>query len=689
MQLHKIRLENIRSYEAQEISFPVGSTLLSGDIGSGKSTILIAAEFALFGLNKGEGGALLRNGRKNGLVELYFSIDKENICVKRALKKKNESIVQDSGHIVINGIKKEKMPNELKEAILEIFNYPKSLVTKSRDMIYKYTVYTPQEEMKTILLGDKNIRLDILRRVFGIEKYKQVKENSKIFIAGLKEKMKEFAGFIADLEHKKDEISTLEKRAFQIKTELSPILSELEKTKRDTENRKQSILSIEEKIKKLASLKKDMEINQAKIRVKQEQINRGGDEVKAISTQIGEIKSWLDKNETKTDIAELEKKFGDAKKEIINCEAELKTANKSLIELELRKKNSLGAIKNISELNTCPTCKQIVCKEHKDKIITMENMSVDTFSTDINSITEKILAQERLLKELNTELENLREDKMKFELVKSKKSNLDEKIKRLEGIANLQKSLEAEIIELDAGIKDCLVEINLFESIENEYNLAKRELDNLLETVKAIEVKKAELEREYILLKENMALLNEEIWHKTRVKDALLQLMKVNQWLEEHFLSLVELVEKQVMLKAHHDFSEIFQKWFNILIDDERLAIKIDDTFSPLIEQDGYNNDYTHLSGGEKTAAAFAYRLALNQVINNLMSGIKTNGLLILDEPTDGFSEQQLDKLRDVLQELKTNQIIIVSHENKIESFVDNVIRFEKINGISRVVSNT
>jgi len=319
----------------------------------------------------------------------------------------------------------------------------------------------------------------------------------------------------------------------------------------------------------------------------------------------------------------------------------------------------------------------------------MENMSVDTFSTDINSITEKILAQERLLKELNTELENLREDKMKFELVKSKKSNLDEKIKRLEGIANLQKSLEAEIIELDAGIKDCLVEINLFESIENEYNLAKRELDNLLETVKAIEVKKAELEREYILLKENMALLNEEIWHKTRVKDALLQLMKVNQWLEEHFLSLVELVEKQVMLKAHHDFSEIFQKWFNILIDDERLAIKIDDTFSPLIEQDGYNNDYTHLSGGEKTAAAFAYRLALNQVINNLMSGIKTNGLLILDEPTDGFSEQQLDKLRDVLQELKTNQIIIVSHENKIESFVDNVIRFEKINGISRVVSNT
>ena len=38
-----------------------------------------------------------------------------------------------------------------------------------------------------------------------------------------------------------------------------------------------------------------------------------------------------------------------------------------------------------------------------------------------------------------------------------------------------------------------------------------------------------------------------------------------------------------------------------------------------------------------------------------------------------------------VLDELDMRQIIIVSHEDKIESFVDNVLRFRKINGVSEV----
>ena len=93
-----------------------------------------------------------------------------------------------------------------------------------------------------------------------------------------------------------------------------------------------------------------------------------------------------------------------------------------------------------------------------------------------------------------------------------------------------------------------------------------------------------------------------------------------------------------------------------------------------------------NLSGGEKTACSLAYRLALNKVINDLISRIKTKDLIILDEPTDGFSAEQLDRVRDVLKQLNMKQIIIVSHEGKIESFVDNVIRIQKQEHISVVV---
>ena len=95
--------------------------------------------------------------------------------------------------------------------------------------------------------------------------------------------------------------------------------------------------------------------------------------------------------------------------------------------------------------------------------------------------------------------------------------------------------------------------------------------------------------------------------------------------------------------------------------------------------------EYSFLSGGERTAIALAYRLALNQVINSLLSKIKTKDLVILDEPTDGFSEEQLDKMRDVLSQLNVKQLIIVSHESKIESFVENIIKFRKEDGITRI----
>jgi len=115
------------------------------------------------------------------------------------------------------------------------------------------------------------------------------------------------------------------------------------------------------------------------------------------------------------------------------------------------------------------------------------------------------------------------------------------------------------------------------------------------------------------------------------------------------------------------------------------MNVRLDDEFTPLIEQNGYESDVENLSGGEKTAVALAYRLALNKVINDIIGEIKTKDILILDEPTDGFSSEQLDKMRVILEQLSIRQVIIVSHESKIESFVDNVIRIDKDEHVSQV----
>ena len=135
MKIKKIILENIRSYEFQEVNFPEGSTLLAGDIGSGKTSILLGIEFALFGLQPGQrGNALLRNGAETGKVLMNFEVDRKEITVERTLKR-GKSISQDYCLISINGERKEISVTELKSIILEILNYPKEFAKKQNLLV--------------------------------------------------------------------------------------------------------------------------------------------------------------------------------------------------------------------------------------------------------------------------------------------------------------------------------------------------------------------------------------------------------------------------------------------------------------------------------------------------------------------------------------------------------------------------
>ena len=122
-------------------------------------------------------------------------------------------------------------------------------------------------------------------------------------------------------------------------------------------------------------------------------------------------------------------------------------------------------------------------------------------------------------------------------------------------------------------------------------------------------------------------------------------------------------------------------------MEEENISVRLDDEFTPVIEQNDYETSIEYLSGGERTSLALAYRLALNKVINNIIGGIKTKDLIILDEPTDGFSTDQLDKVKAVFDQLNIRQSIIVSHENKIESFVSNIMKISKDEHVSSVVS--
>ena len=171
--------------------------------------------------------------------------------------------------------------------------------------------------------------------------------------------------------------------------------------------------------------------------------------------------------------------------------------------------------------------------------------------------------------------------------------------------------------------------------------------------------------------------LQKDIFKKEQIRKELSHIRGLQDWLEDKFLPMITLTEANVLATLRQNFSKTFNEWFSILVSDV-LTARLDEDFTPIISQQDYEIDYDFLSGGERTAVALAYRLALNQVLNSLLSKIKTKDVIILDEPTDGFSEQQLDKMRDIFEQLEYKQMILVSHEQKIEGFVDRVVRIKK-----------
>ena len=184
MLIKSVRMKNIRSYTDGQINFPEGSMLLSGDIGSGKSTVLLAIDFALFGISRHISGAeILRHGSNSGFVELGFELDGSEITIRRCLRRMGSSVAQDSGQLSVNGMAYDYAPGELTAKIYEMLGYPYDSLRKDNP-IFRYTVYTPQEEMKHILLYPEE-RLKILRKLFDIDKYGRVREDAHLLLPDL------------------------------------------------------------------------------------------------------------------------------------------------------------------------------------------------------------------------------------------------------------------------------------------------------------------------------------------------------------------------------------------------------------------------------------------------------------------------------------------------------------------------
>ncbi len=685
MKIKKLSLKNIRSYKEEEIIFPEGSILLAGDIGSGKTSILLALEYSLFGLQPGQRGAsLLRNGENVGEVTLEMEIGEKLIVIERKLRRNNKSVTNEYASLTINNEKIEASLTEIKTKILELMNYPYEFVKKN-NLLYRYTVYTPQEHMKQIILEDPETRLNILRHILGIDKYKRIRENTILLVNQLKEESKILVAEIRNLDEDKTRLEVKKKEVNVLELELASKMSELNVKISTSSKVDEEFLKLEERIKEKIFLEKELEKSKIMIAGKYDNLSNTIREVKELEGALSEIGEMFDEIHYKEIVLRIEKNskiFEELSNHYTNVIAEVNM-------LERQKKDTLAKKERVFKIEMCPTCLQDVTESHKHNILN----EAEGFLSQFN---QKIIALEKNRLVLVNEIEKVRSERLSLENEKTSKEMLRSKIDYVEKSKKKKEVLSKNIENLNEDIKilqqhaiTLREKISSMSVLDNLLRLKKNELNEAKQQEKSIEINIATIKKEIEINKRDIVFYEEFIASKELTKKNLNYILELHDWISSGFLELIDFIERNVLLRLRQEFSGIFSKWFSILVPFGVLSVRLDESFSPIILHRDIEMEYSFLSGGERTAVALAYRLALNQTINSMLSKLQTKDIVILDEPTDGFSEVQLDKMREVLNELNVSQLVIVSHERKMESFVDNVIRVKKIGEVSCLEPNS
>ena len=678
MIIKKIILNNIRSYKDETIEFGKGSTLLSGDIGCGKTSILLAIEFALFGLQPGQkGNSLLRNGEDSGGVIMDFKVDENEFSVERTLKK-SKTVSQDYAAITIDGVKSEMAVTELKNKVLQILDYPKEF-SKKQNILYKFTVYTPQEEMKQIILQDSETRMNTLRHVFGIDKYKRILENISIITQKLREEKRVNEALISTLGVDKMNIVSKEKELLDMKEGLSLLEKELKEKQNMRKEIEKGVEEISGKIQEKNKLEQELEKTKLMSSTKKDSISSNERTIKELKGQLEEFEKVVFQEFM---LKELEDKIQEKKLEKENLNKEISEISGEVSTLRSKNQENEKLNQKMSNLELCPTCLQDVDSIYRSNILNKAHNETSQNNNKLRELEEKLNEIRDKKNNFDIEISEKEKQLTNLRLLKLRLETASEKQKRVEGLFNLNKSLQEDILLLAKHAESLKYSIIEFSKFDKLYEIRQQELRESFKQEKLVEIKDAELKKEIELFSRQIQELKAKVVKAEELKSKTDYLSELEMWLSKKFSSLMSAVETNVMIKLKLEFSKLFQEWFSMLVS-ESFNIRLREDFTPIIEQQDYEIDYSYLSGGERTAIALAYRLSLNQVINSLMSKIKTKDLVILDEPTDGFSDQQLDKMREVLDQLNVAQLIVVSHEQKIESFVENVIKFKKENGVS------
>ena len=714
-----LKFKNFNSYgnTLTTFDFTKGLHLITANVGAGKSTIIDALTYNLFGSPYRDvrlSELLNRTNKKDLYTECNFNVGNDNYNIIRTMKKDTLCIKKNGENISLLSSKKldQDEINKILGIDYKMFKQIISLAFSYNKPYFKMSAAEKRETIETIfnikIFGQmekiaknkiKNLKVDISindstlkvmenninSQRSNIKDFKNMKENFQ------KEKEKEIDELGISIINDKKTIDVLDKNILEIEPKIK-ILKE--KTKDNTELKKKQDLYYT----KLQKLETD-KTNYKHYSEKQESI------------VVELVKLNSKKIEKQEQIEKLKKDFKEIK--FYDLEKIRKEENLIITKITKYSEKIKQLDKEINFLNTdiCPTCKRELDEKYKEENRIRLNKEKDEFQNIINEsenlklqLVENLRLQEESNKKYSklesniiieeNEFKRIVEDIKKFEMQQKENDDRLDNFK-IEEILNETKKIKIEL-------KKIIEDFNKIEKNNKEKNNFEIELNNFIskkdfiskriieseEKIKNVNNKKFEMNIDEIEKKFNEDVKKySELYNDNISKNKLLSNYRLicnilsSDGIKSYYLKKLIPILNQSVNNYLQTFELPIRLEFNEKMEDKIYGLG------------GFNEElsYHSHSGGERQKIDMSIFLAYIETCKTVSNW--NSSLLIVDELLDTATDQEtLEKILTQFKKMtdfnRGSSIYVISHKSgELKNYFDSIIEVEKINGFSKIVS--
>lgn len=682
MILTHLSLQNFKNFPAKDIDLSPGINVLQGPNGSGKTSILEAIEFGLYGSVSGRAGLepLVRLGESVASVSLSFAVQEDSqpraLTVFRQISKGQTGASTAAARLTKDGIEVSNRKAKVDEEILRLVGLTHSS--------YSNSCYIRQGEIRALLEAGKEREREIDRMIgFGVfedawKDLRKAESDLEMEVASAKEELIRAKAELENLLSVSGELSQRMEEKIRIEAEIRDAekklgalagtdaapgpagdLIQLERSKaaqaQKVQNLTDQLLQLEQKIESFNDKLLEME---AELRRREARIDSLKDEYKALQDRISRVDE-----------------------EITRAQAALQDLGSEVLRLEAQLESQKVLITSFAQMEAkgqtvCPICGSELIPEHARET----RRALDTRVRELQEVIEKRRTDLRRF-EQSDEASKSRAARLRAQLEELGKEISDAEAQN-SGVKVSKEEIEAELGSYVQQKRD------MEKSMDAETRLL-HDLERTIPTTVGPDQALAEAKGRYLAGKQILQRLETEIpvlmerlaeqqMKKAALKSADEKHSRLSRGLETlrdvrwAFNNIGPYARKKILPSVGNQTRALFSSIYS-----GGMIKGIDLTQDYDVQAEtasGAQLASRALSVGERVVAGLALRIALSHV-GQRMPGAEAHeseaqrapSFLILDEPTEYLDESNVRALARTIAGLRTvGQIIIVTHDREL-----------------------